>query len=144
MTYLGVKEISWPKDFSGGLEVTKQTVGLDEAQPMVQVPSHKKGSLVKPNFLQVKSDAQSTWVIGESSRGNMCGDSESPESAATHLELSASALNVDLVHGASVASSSVSLEGANPDVAVSATVASVYELEFDGCTPMEDSGAPKG
>ena len=39
MTYLGVKEISWPKDFSGGLEVTKQTVGLDEAQPMVQVSS---------------------------------------------------------------------------------------------------------
>ena len=103
VTCLGVKEFSWPKDLSGGLEVTKQTVGLDEAQPMVQVPSHKKGSLVKPNFLQVKSDAQSTWVIGESSRGNMCGDSESPESAATHLELSASALNVDLVR-ASVAS----------------------------------------
>ena len=112
---------------------------------MVQVPSHKKGSFVKPNFLQVKSDAQSTWVIGESSRGNMCGDSKSPESTAVlDLELSASTLNVDLVHGASVASSSVSLEGANPDVAVSATVASVYELEFDGCTPMEDSGAPGG
>ena len=61
-----------------------------------------------------------------------------------NLYLSAFALNANPVHGASMLSPSVNLEGANPDVAVSATVASVYELEFDGCTPMEDSGAPKG
>ena len=67
-TYLSSQEISYPKDFSGGPEVTKQKGGLHEAQPMVHV-SHKKGSLVKPRFLQVKSDAQSTWVIGESSSG---------------------------------------------------------------------------
>ena len=127
MTCLGAKEISWPKDLTGGPEVTKQTGGLDEAQPVVQVPSHKKGNLVKPSFLHVKSDAQSTWVIGESSRGKMNGDSESPESAAvSDLELSASALNVDPIHGALVVSLSVSLEGANPDVAVSATVASKF------------------
>ena len=60
------------------------------------------------------------------------------------LELCASALNVDPVNVTLVVSPLASLEGANPDVAVSATVASVYELEFDGCTPMEDSGAPGG
>ena len=75
VTCLGAKEISWPKDLSGGLEVTKQTGGLVEAQLVVQVPSHEKGSLVKPSLLQVKSDAQSTCVRGESSRGNMSGDS---------------------------------------------------------------------
>ena len=127
MTCLGAKEISWPKDLSGGPEVTKQTGRLDEAQPVVQVPSYKKGNLVKPSFLHVKSDAQSTWVIGESSKGKMNGDSESPESAAVpDLELSASALNVDPVHGALVVSLSINLEGANPDVAVSATVASKF------------------
>ena len=65
----------------------------------MQVSSLKKGSLVKPSFLQVKSDAQSTWVIGESLRGIMCGDSELSESAVVlDLVLSAFALNVDLVH----------------------------------------------
>ena len=127
VTCLGAKEISWPKDLSGGPEVTKQTGGLDEAQPVVQVPSHKKGNLVKPSFLHAKSDAQSTWVIGESSRGKMNGDSESPESVAVpDLELSASTLNVDPVHGALVVSLSVSLEGANPDVAINATMASKF------------------
>ena len=42
------------------------------------------------------------------------------------MELNASAFNVDPVHGALVVSLSVSLEGANPDVAVSATVASKF------------------
>ena len=51
----------------------------------MQVSSLKKGSLVKPSFLQVKSDAQSTWVIGESLRGIMCGDSELSESAVVHV-----------------------------------------------------------
>ena len=55
--------------------------------------------------------------------------------------LSVSALIVDPVHDASVASPSVSLVGTNADVEVSATVASVFELEIGGCTPMEDSGA---
>uniref|UniRef100_A0A7N2R375 Uncharacterized protein n=1 Tax=Quercus lobata TaxID=97700 RepID=A0A7N2R375_QUELO len=104
VSYLGAKEISWTKNFSGGLEVSKQT--------------------------------------GESSRGILCGEFESPKSAAVpDLVLSASTLNVDLVHGALVTSLSAILEGANPDVEISATVASVYELELDGCTSMEDSSA---
>jgi len=45
VSYLGAKEISWTKNFSGGLEVSKQTGGLVEAQPVVQVPSLKKGNL---------------------------------------------------------------------------------------------------
>nr|POF11697.1 hypothetical protein CFP56_73698 [Quercus suber] len=136
------REISWPKDFSGGPEVTKQKGGLDEAQPVVHV-SHKKGSLVKPSFLQVKSDAQSTWVLGESSSGVGCGDFESPECAAMpDLVLNASALNANPVLGALVASPFGSLEGATPDVAVCATVAPIYKQEFDGCTLMVDSGAP--
>ena len=62
----------------------------------------------------------------------MCGESESPESA------DASALNVDLVRGASVVS---------PSVTVSATVAlkplNAGEISsFDGCSPMVDSSAP--
>ena len=44
----------------------------------------------------------------------------------TNLELNASAVNVDPVHGALVVSLSVNLEGANPDVAVSATMASKF------------------
>ena len=31
MICLGAKEFNWPKDLSGGLKVTKQTSGLDEA-----------------------------------------------------------------------------------------------------------------
>ena len=143
VSYLGAKEISWTKNFSGGPEASKQIGGLVEAQPVVQVPSIKKGNLVKPSFLQVKSNAQSTWVIGESSRGILCGDSESPKSAAVlDLVLNASTLNIDSVHGATVASPSAILEGANPNVEISAMVASIYELKLDGCTPMEDSSAP--
>ena len=44
----------------------------------------------------------------------------------TDLELNTSALNVNPIHGALVVSLSVSLEGANPDVVVSATVASKF------------------
>ncbi|KAF3970804.1 hypothetical protein CMV_005533 [Castanea mollissima] len=158
VTCMDAKEISWPKDLSVGPEVTKQKGGLDEAQPAVQVPSLKKGSLVKPIFLQVKSNGQSTWVLGESSRGNLSGDSESPESAAVlDLELYDFALNVDPAHGASVVSPLVCLESASLVVVVSAMVAQpvadskgkdkgllahVYELQFDRCTPMVDSGAP--
>ena len=43
------------------------------------------------------------------------------------LDLNASALNADLVHGASMVSPSVNLEGANPDVAVSAIVDSGFQ-----------------
>ena len=108
----------------------------------MQVTSFTKGSLVKPSSLQEKSVAQTSWVIGESSSGVRCGDLESPESAvAPELVLSAFALNGDLTHSASVASPAGRLEGATPDVAVSATVAPVYELELDGCMPMVASGA---
>ena len=91
---------------------------------MVHVPSLKEGNLVKPSFLKLKFDAQSTWVLDESTRGFSSGDSESSESTAVlDLELSTSALNVDSVHGASVVSSSVYLKGAYPGAMVSATVA---------------------
>lgn len=50
VTCLDPKEISWPKVLSGGPEVPKLSGGLVKAQPVVQVPSFKKGSLVKPNF----------------------------------------------------------------------------------------------
>ena len=58
MTCLDPKKISWLKVLSGGPEVLKLIGRLVEAQPMVQTPSFKKGSLVKPSFFQVKSDAQ--------------------------------------------------------------------------------------
>ena len=157
VTCLSVEEISWLKDLCVGPEVTKQSGGLDEAQPVVHVPSLKEGSLVKPSYLKLKSDAQSTWVLDKSTRGLLSGDSELPESAAVpDLELSASALNVDPVQGASMVSPSVCLKGAYPGAVVSAMVAQpvadsigkdngllahVYELEFDGCTLMEASGA---
>ena len=99
--------------------------------------SHKKGSLVKPSLLQVESEAQSTWVLGESSSGGGCGDFESPECAAVPDLVP----NADPVVGASVVSLSGWLEGATADVAGCATVAPVYELESDGCMPMVVSGA---
>ena len=49
----------------------------------------------------------------------------------------------DPVLGASVVSLSSWLEGATADVASCATVALVYELEFDGCMPMVVFGAPR-
>nr|POE85780.1 putative atp synthase 24 kda subunit, mitochondrial [Quercus suber] len=110
VTCLSAKEISWPKDFSGGLEITNLTVGLDEAQPVVQVPSLKKGSLVKPSAFQVNSDAQSMWALGESLRGILCGASESPVSTVVPV------LNVDSARGVSVVSPSIRLEGANLDI----------------------------
>ena len=51
VTVLSAKEIIWPKVVGGGPVVTKLKGGLDEAQPVVQVPSSKKGSLVKPSPL---------------------------------------------------------------------------------------------
>ena len=132
MTCLDPKEISWPKVLSGGPEIPKLTGGLVEAQPVVQVSSFKKGSLVKPSFFQVNSDAQSMQVIGESSRGILCGESESPESA------DASALNVDQVCGAPVVSPSVM-------VSVRVALKSLHAGEsssLDGFSPMVDSGAP--
>ena len=143
MTFLNAKEISWPKDVGGGPVVTKLKGGLDEAQPVVQVPPFMKGSLVKPSSFQVKSGAQTSWVIGECSNGVRCGDFESLESVAVpELVLSASALNSDPTHSASEASPAGRLVGATSDVAVSATVALGYELEFDGCKPIFDSSAP--
>ena len=100
--------------------------------------SHKKGSLVKPSLLQVESNAQSTWVLGESSSGGGCGDFESLECAAV-LDL---VPNADPVLGASVVSLSGWLEGVTADVASCATMALVYELESDGCMPMVVFGAP--
>ena len=61
---------------------------------------------------------------------------------APEMVLSASALNGDPTHSASVASPAGKLEGATPDVAVSATMAPVFELELDGCMPMVVSRAP--
>ena len=46
VTVLSTWEISWPKVVGGGLVVTKLKGGLDEAQPIVQAPSSKKGRLV--------------------------------------------------------------------------------------------------
>ena len=51
----GAKDFRWPKDLSGGLEVTKQTRGLDKAQPMAIVSSQSEGTLVKPNTLKGNS-----------------------------------------------------------------------------------------
>ena len=99
---------------------------------------HKKGSLVKPSLLQVESDAQSTWVLSESSSGGGCGDFESLECAVV-LDL---VPNADPVLGASVVSLSGWLEGATADVAGCATVAPVYELESDGCMLMVVFDAP--
>nr|POE59953.1 6-phosphogluconate dehydrogenase, decarboxylating 1, chloroplastic [Quercus suber] len=85
---------------------------------------------------------KSMSVYGESLSGVGCGDSELPECVAVQdLVLNASTLNADPVLVASVASPSGSLEGAAPNVVVRATVAPVYELEFNGCTLMFDSGA---
>ena len=133
MTCLDPKEISWPKVLSGGPEIPKITAGLVEAQTVLQVSSFKKGILVKPSSFQVNSAAQSTRVIGESSKGILCGESESSESA------DASALNVDPVHGAPVVS---------PSVTVSAMVAlkplhAGESSSLDGFSPMVDFGAPR-
>ena len=107
------------------------------------MPSFTKDVLVKPSSLQEIFTAQTLWVIGESSSGVRCGDFESPESAtAPEMVFSASALNGDPTHNASVASPVGRFEGATPDVEVSATVAPEYELELDGCMPMVVSGAP--
>ena len=144
MTLLSAKEISSPKDVGAGPEVTKLKGGLVVAQPVVQMPSITKHRLVKPSSLQVLSAAQTSWVIGESSSGVRCGDFELSESAtASELVLSASALNGDPTHRASVASPAGRLEGATPDVAVSVTVAPEYKLVLDGCMPMVVSSAPR-
>ena len=55
VTCLGAKDFRWPKDLSGGPEVTKQTSGLDKAQPMATVSSQSEGTLVKPNTLKGNS-----------------------------------------------------------------------------------------
>ena len=144
VTLLSAKEISSPKDVGAGPEVTKLKGGLVVAQPVVQMPSITKHRLVKPSSLQVLSAAQTSWVIGESSSGVRCGDFELSESAtASELVLSASALNGDPTHRASVASPAGRLEGATPDVAVSVTVAPEYKLVLDGCMPMVVSSAPR-
>ena len=141
MTVLSAKEIIWPKVVGGGPVVTKLKGGLDEAQPVVQVPSSKKSSLVKPSPLQVKSGDQNTWVIGECSI--WCGDFESLESATEpDLVLSSSALNGDPTHTTSEASPADRFVGATPDVVGSVMAASGYELELDGCTPMVVFSAP--
>ena len=49
VTYLGAK------DLSGGPKVTKQTGGLDKAQPVSTVSSQSEGTLVKPNTLKGNS-----------------------------------------------------------------------------------------
>ena len=60
VTCLGAKEFSWPKELSGGPNVTKKTSGLDKARPVALVTSKSKGILVKPNPIQVSSAALCT------------------------------------------------------------------------------------
>ena len=57
VTWLGDKVLSWPKVLSDEPDIIKQPGGPVVAQPEVQKVSQLKGSLVKPNFLQVESDA---------------------------------------------------------------------------------------
>ena len=92
MICLGAKEFNWPKDLSGGPEVTKLTGGLDKAKPVAPMSSKSKGILIKLNPLQVRFDAPFMWVIVESLRGRMSGVSKSPMTATLpESELCASA-----------------------------------------------------
>ena len=112
VTWLGDKVLSWPKVLSDGPEVTKQLGGPVVAQPEVQMFSQLKGSLVKPNVLQVQSNAQASWVVGESS-SRRSGDPEPPVLATVpELGRGASTLTGDLVHVVSVVSPSAKALGA--------------------------------
>ena len=127
VTCLGAKDFRWPKDLSGGPEVTKQAGGLDKAQPVATISSQIEGTLVKPNTLKGNSIVQSTWVIGESSRGRMMGDSELPVTAAVpESKVCASALNGDPIQVASMVSLPVRLEGDHLDEVASATKVSKF------------------
>ena len=73
----------------------------------------KKGSLVKPNFLQVESDAQASWVVGESSNGRRGGDPEPPVLAmGPEMDRGASTLTGDPVQVVMVVSPSAKAMGA--------------------------------
>ena len=125
MTCLSAKEFNWPKDLSGGPKVIKQTGGLDKAQPVAPMSSKSMGILVKLNPPQVSFDAPCTWVIGESSRGKMSGNSESLVIAAVpKLELCAFALIVDPPHVASKVTLIVRIEGDHLNEVASVTEAS--------------------
>ena len=127
MICLGTKEFNWPKDLSGGSEVTKLAGGLDKAQTVALVSSKSKGILIKPNPLQVRFDALCMWVIGKSLRGRTSGVSKSlmivalPES-----KLCASALIIDPPHVASEVTPSIRIEGDHLDEVASATEASKF------------------
>ena len=127
VTCLGAKDFRWPKDLSGGPEVTKQTGGLDKAQPVAIVSSQSEGTLVKPNTLKGSSVVQFTWVIGESSRGKTRGDSELLVTAVVpESEVCASALNDDPIQVTLVVSLLVRLEGGHPDEVASAMEVSKF------------------
>ena len=127
MICLGAKEFNWPKDLSGGSEVTKLTGGLDKAQTVALVSSKSKGILIKPNPLQGWFDAPCMWVIGESLKGRASGVSKSPMIVALpESKLCASALIIDRPHVASEVTPSVRIEGDHLDEAASATEASKF------------------
>ena len=121
VTCLGAKDFRWPKDLSGGPKVTKQIGGIVKAQLMAIVPSlsegtlvkpNSEGTLVKPNTLKGVSVGQSTWVVEESSRGIMKGDSGSLVIAAVlESNVCTSALNGNPIQVASVVSLPVRLVG---------------------------------
>ena len=121
MTYLGAKEFKWPKVLSGEPEITKQSDGVVKAQLVAIVSSLSEGTLVKPNSFKGCSVGQSSWVIGESSRGRTMGDSRSPVIAVVpESKVCASAPNGDPIQVASVVSLLVRLEGDHPDEVASA------------------------
>ena len=127
MICLGAKEFNWPKDLSGGPEVTKLTGGLDKAKPVAPVSSKSKGILIKPNPLQVRFDALCMWVIGESLKGRTSGVSKSPMIVALpESKLCASALIIDPLHVTSEVTPSVRIEGDHLGEAASATEASKF------------------
>ena len=132
VTWLGDKVLSWPKVLSDGPEVTKQPGGPVVAQPEVHKASQLKGSLVKPNFLQVESDAQASWVVGESSSGKSGGDLEPPVSAmGPELDRGASTLTGDPVHVVSVVSPSAKATGA-PETAKTGVIGEEIQSPMAG------------
>ena len=75
--------------------------------------SQLKSSLVKPKVLQVESDAQASWVVGESLSERRSGDLEPPMLATgPELDRGASTLTGDPVHVVSVVSPSAKELGA--------------------------------
>ena len=70
VTFLGAKVASWPKVLSSGPEDLNKTGGVDQAQPVDTVNPIGEYLPIKPIPELLSSGAQSTWVLGESSRGS--------------------------------------------------------------------------